>query len=128
MKYTNQEAFDKVVKHLVRQGIPATGCCTYHSEDNLKCAAGCLVERKDLRVKLEGDWDEAISAYPNLANLASPKLVNALQEAHDVLSHGTISVWRENWNFSMKELAKTFKLETTLLDKLVTKEWLDELI
>lgn len=126
-KFTNQEAFDKVVKHLVKQGKPAVvnGNCQYQTEDGMKCAAGCLVERKATRENLEGDWCDVIASKPHLKNLANPNLVTRLQEAHDDRTCFSLYEWRNHWVASMRKIAKNYKVKTTLLTKLATKEWLN---
>ena len=67
--YTNQEAFDKVVRHLVAQGRPAinaNGSCAYLSEDGRKCAAGCLIPEDVINLDFGGTWPELRATYPNL--------------------------------------------------------------
>lgn len=50
--YTLQEAFDHIVKAVVKQGRPsvtAAGTCMYRGPEGLKCAAGHLLEDEDVR-------------------------------------------------------------------------------
>jgi hypothetical protein len=125
-KYTKQEAFDKVIKHLVKQGMPAVvvGQCKYQTDDGLKCAAGCLVERKSVREKLSGEWYQLIEEKPFLKGIADHKLIYRMQGAHDKLSNQHMHIWRKHWIDSMTEIAKEFKLKTTLLIKLATEDWI----
>lgn len=127
MKYTKQEAFDKVVEHLIKQGKPSVdefGSCQYHSEDGLKCAAGCLIKDSKLRKKVSGEWEEACDTYPSLKNLAPFDFVDRLQSIHDNGAYNrTLNSWRFDWVTNMKELAKSYKLKVGLLNKLVPKEW-----
>lgn len=42
----NQETFDKIVTHLLKQNKQAknsVGDCMYHTSDGLSCAVGCLI-------------------------------------------------------------------------------------
>jgi len=47
---TPQQVYDKVVKHLFKQGKPAMSkdniTCMYLSLDGLKCAVGCLIKKE----------------------------------------------------------------------------------
>lgn len=71
--YTKQEAFDKVVRHLVAQGRPALNrnkSCAYLSADGLKCAAGCLIPDDFIKLDFDGTWYELRDKYPNLDFIA----------------------------------------------------------
>jgi hypothetical protein len=127
-KLTKQEAFDKVVKHLVKQGMPAIDNmqCQYQTTGGLKCAAGCLIERKSVRDQLEGNWSEVLEAKPYLRNLVDPELVSSLQKSHDRCTNLSLYRWKEEWIGSMQNIAKDFKLNTNLLKKLATQEWVDK--
>jgi len=90
---TDQEIFDKVVRHVIEQGKKSRnetrgGTCRYLSDDGSKCAAGCLI--KDGMYQPEMDrWTmlagELQRTYPDAVeyNSSQSKMVRALQIAHD---------------------------------------------
>ena len=133
-KYTKQQAFDKVVEHLVEQGKPSrignTSYCSYLTPSGLRCAAGWLID--DINIlkaakKTASDWSTAIELIPELGKIVSPSFVQKLQNAHDqgklsgyVKDHEN---WRYNWAAEMYDIAIVNKLNTTKLTKLATKEW-----
>jgi hypothetical protein len=57
-----QEIFDKIVLHLRTQNAKSviyelgnrTPICVYRNPNNLKCAAGCLIEDNEYRKDMEG--------------------------------------------------------------------------
>ena len=57
---TNQELYDRVCMHLMKQGRPAVESrgdakvCRYRTKDGLKCAIGCLITDEYYRPSLEG--------------------------------------------------------------------------
>lgn len=85
---TNQEIFDKIVKHLAEQKGPALdmdGECVYRTEDGGSCAVGCLISDKDYTPNLEGQgiisllvMDAVILKGPN------KDMMNCLQATHDL--------------------------------------------
>ena len=126
--YTNQEAFDKVVRHLVAQGRPAinaNGSCAYLSEDGRKCAAGCLIPEDVINLDFGGTWPELRATYPNLKLelIAEYTLVNFMQAAHDHKSRHP--AWRKSWAQQMLICAKTYNIDPSVLNELVTQEWQD---
>lgn len=55
-KLTNQEIFNKVATHLIKQNKKAMkrGVCKYQTEDGLQCAVGCLIAKEDYIPSIEG--------------------------------------------------------------------------
>ena len=47
-----RQTFDKVKKHLLKQGERSMkaddSICVYHSKEGLKCAVGCLISERRL--------------------------------------------------------------------------------
>lgn len=58
MAITQQGIFNKVVKHLIKQGrramIASNGNCAYRGLGGTSCAVGCLINDKNYKPDLEG--------------------------------------------------------------------------
>ncbi len=56
MTYTKQQTFNKVVRHLRRQGVrsSAAGVCFYRGPNDTKCAVGCLIPDELYQYRMEG--------------------------------------------------------------------------
>lgn len=58
--FTKQQTFNKVVRHLRRQGkkaevtLTAIKVCRYRTPDGLKCAVGCLIPDEVYDAEMEG--------------------------------------------------------------------------
>ena len=61
---TNQEIYDKVKRHLMRQKRPAMDGkrCVYRNADGLRCAVGCLIPKNLYKPKYESWVMNAIIA------------------------------------------------------------------
>jgi len=123
---SNQEIFDKVVRHLVGQGEPSRygTACKYLNLDGLKCAAGCLIS-EDLAKKLDKEedasWSKVTRKFPTLQEIGSVSFIESLQVAHDTQE----LAWRSAWYASMKRIAvnEVPVLDTSVLDELATPAW-----
>ena len=125
MMYTNQEAFDKVVTHLVAQGRQSMNGslgCRYKGPDGMKCAVGCLLPNT-WRPEEGLSWLDLCDNNKNYEDLANVGLLQNLQEAHDIKLEYNAPTWRVQWVDHMRKVAKTYKLSTKLLAKLATKKW-----
>jgi hypothetical protein len=80
-----QEIFDKVAAHLLAQKQKSTdafGMCSYRGDDELMCAAGCLIPDEEYSYKLEGKtWINLVCSCH--ASGTNEILVSALQNLHD---------------------------------------------
>ena len=86
---TEQEVFDQVATHLLKQGRPSyseqSRMCAYRGEEGFKCAAGCLVSDEEYDVSMErGAWDQLQTScgavdIPD----AHMDLILSLQVTHD---------------------------------------------
>lgn len=130
---TNQEIFDKVVRHLVAQGKPAfeDESCKYLTASGEKCAAGCLLPE----VLPEGfedpegfstttnnySWDEVCLSYPEFREIGSGPFILKIQSAHDRGANS--SFWRELWYQRMLVLAEDACVDNAVLLELATPEW-----
>jgi hypothetical protein len=117
----NQEAFDAVATHLLKQGKKSLlshekfpgGMCAYRSSDGNKCAAGALIpdtlydegmEEKDILY--------CMGVYPELDALLAgvdPRLLKSLQWIHD-------NCEVEEWKNQLGTLAFEFGLEWEVLN------------
>lgn len=102
MKFTKQQTFDKVVKHLRKQRKKAKcsskflkGTCAYRTKSGLTCAAGCLIpnELYDKEFEGQGVGSESLSIlFENLGH--DIDLVSDLQIVHD---HHSVKKWEERF-------------------------------
>lgn len=122
MQYTNQEAYNLVVRKLVAQGRPSTDrfSCMYISPNGDRCAAGHLLPDNPNLI-LRGDWPMMIKLNPDLEGIADIAFISNLQRAHD--SYFRSPGWRSIWVRSMLVLARDYGLDSKLLEALTTEEW-----
>lgn len=102
-----QEIFDKVTRHLERQGRRATigGTCAYRGVMGTKCAIGVLIEDREYSCEMEGKaavelWDEGL-----LPGRYGPHidLLDYLQHIHDVEDPN-------DWSGQLQQAAQCFNL------------------
>ncbi len=115
-KLTNQEIFNTVSAHLLQQNCKSTvggGVCKYKGPNNTYCAVGILL--KDLLTdEHEGKKVTALpkkllgEANINFSSILTMKLLGELQEVHDF---SKVETWREE----LKNLGKTYGLDTEIL-------------
>ena len=108
-KATEQEVFDKVAKHLLKQNMKSEGCgaCLYRGPSKLKCAAGCLISDSEYSPEMETkDWDLLI--IKGVVPEKHSKLIIQLQYIHDI---NTPLEWREK----LIELADKLKFSKKVL-------------
>ncbi len=88
----NQEAFERVTRHLLTQmqrsvGVGIQGGCWYRSPTGLKCAVGCLIDDDKYSSDMEGVWVSKLMADfgKQVSNLVGvePYLLTELQDIHD---------------------------------------------
>lgn len=119
---TNQQIFDKVALHLLKQGKRAMSdwgnpnglSCSYRGEDGTSCAVGCLIPDEHYVPAMEG----AGGVYNNrlvrdaltrvgIDLMQSERLLSALQAMHD----DARSVWKED----LRGIAFSFGLSAAVL-------------
>lgn len=109
---TEQQVFDQVARHLMKQGKPAThgGACQYRTNVGASCAAGCLMTDAEYEAVtaqasnkhspnrgIEGDtWNHLAGHYG--IPTAHQQLIRSLQDVHDsaahLREHEVLSHWR----------------------------------
>jgi hypothetical protein len=106
---SEQEVFDQVAAHLIRQGkasVGDDGRGRYRGNEGLKCAGGCLIadeeydETMDDRTSIEGSND---TGWGHLARIgvfpkAHMTLIRELQYIHD-------NIDTKSWKKTLKALA-----------------------
>ena len=114
---TNQQIFDQVAKHLLKQMkksyLPGTVVtCAYRGEQGVMCAVGCLLTEYDKSIENKNVRAILID-YPEIAQAAgitlnSCSLLTDLQHLHD---------GREvtHWYYELGQLAKEFDLDPKVL-------------
>jgi len=84
---TNQRLFDRVSKHLLKQGeksVGPDGICRYRGPRGLKCAIGCLIPNSRYHPDLEGQSTYAPAVIAAAGYTKDQiKLVLELQNLHD---------------------------------------------
>lgn len=125
---TNQQIFDKVLAHLLKQGkraVLASGgssnheVCAYRAPDGRKCAAGCLIADEFYNANFEGRsadyrqvWEALIASGVPATSIG---LVQALQRAHD----NTLQRGVEPWLQQMQDIAGWYGLEMKPVEELL---------
>ena len=109
---TNQEAFDKVVRHLRKQGKPARNgiTCQYRTTDGDKCAIGALISDEEYNAKFENKGVGAITRdyyIPSLQGLDRTFLIS-LQGIHDI--HSNSPYWLEEMESEAYQVAIVYNL------------------
>lgn len=91
---TAQEVFDQVATHLLTQNQKSltTKGCAYRGENNLMCAAGCLISDEEYNHEMDnpGDKLENGTSWSELVDVeyAPPNhriLIGTLQTCHDLM-------------------------------------------
>jgi len=89
---TRREVFEKVKKHLLKQGQPALnrdGECVYRSDEGLMCAVGCLIPKRLYKASLENQSIicpavlEALKKAGVPTNATMVSMLVSLQTLHD---------------------------------------------
>ena len=87
---TNQTAFNRVVKHLLKQRVPARDndrVCKYRDYDNgRKCAIGCLIPDAEYKKNMEGSSIFGLAEegrLPSSLEELNLELLDELQTVHD---------------------------------------------
>lgn len=115
-----QQVFNKVVKHLIKQGRRAvengTGTsCKYRGDKGTSCAVGCLISDSYYNRSMEGSGilDNPPAQRAVLRSLKRKvdksilfRLLRDLQEVHDVTMNGT----RNDVVILLREIADDFGL------------------
>lgn len=132
---TEQEIFDKVVRHLIAQGEqavdPATGRCQYRAPGGLKCAIGCLIPDELYEPEMDGEMalsaSDVLESYPELAGAigsyseALGDMLNSLQRVHDIsndyLHRGGLTFYGVA---KLRGIARTYALSPAVLNEVPT--------
>lgn len=85
---TDQEAFDKVVAHILEQKVyceSEEGAPLYRGANGTKCAIGCLIPDEQYTQDIEGgNVISLVNRYPNLPFVdVNIDLLTRLQRLHD---------------------------------------------
>lgn len=109
---TTQEAFDRIVKHLLTQNARSENPnaassgprCLYRGLGNLKCAVSCLIPHHLYEPELEG-WNAAQVAdlLPSVFSGVSREILNEAQYIHDFNSV-------DSWPHNLRKLAMAYGL------------------
>lgn len=103
-----QEIFDQVAYHLIHQGkssVDSSGSCCYRGDDNLKCAAGCLISDEEYLDRFEGKQWHELSVDLELSAAIPHDLIQDLQYIHD-------EVDPKYWENHLRDLAEANNLDT----------------
>lgn len=120
---TDQEIFDKVAAHLIRQGGPARDGnkdCAYRAPNGRTCAVGCLIPDSAYDSDMEGRTATSPVVLTVLKDLypdADPALFSALQQVHDTTAEDPSDNWLDPLHLRSRlvSLAHNFNLSTDSL-------------
>lgn len=116
---TPQQIFDKVATHMLAQGVKSQTIrgdgevfCRYRGDEDLQCAAGCLIDDKVYLPSMEGmDVDDLMHEFGHrLPDWFRPnqQLISHLQIVHDG--------WDPPyWKNKLHDVAIEFGLNTMVL-------------
>ena len=83
---TNQETFDRVAEHLLKQDAKSLrhGACAYRGDAGFKCAVGCLISDDEYGPGIEGFgvWTPWLIGWCRQHGYSTALLAN-LQQVHD---------------------------------------------
>lgn len=125
----NQDAFDTTLTNLMNQGICSMTpyhCCRYRGPNGTKCAVGHLIPDDLYSKDIEGMGAISLCGrplYKSFFNGVNTNLLRAMQIAHDTLaiSGGAPTQWRNSFWSSMKDVAKKWSLNQTVLNQMKDK-------
>ncbi len=113
---TNQEIFDKVSSHLLKQNAKSIrkGICAFRGEDGLTCAIGCLIADSDYGPEMEGRGPMSAELETPLKRSgidlslksSSIDLLVMLQQVHDLRSP-------KAWPRELSKVAARYNLTTS---------------
>lgn len=120
---TQQEAFNTVVEHLIKQGkrssrISSMGSdvCLYLAEDGSKCAIGCLIADEHYDKSIEGKTAETLFYSDNLPDIISDLSIEGMFEEEIISFYSDLQyihdyVSPEDWSDTLRHVAIQRKLE-----------------
>lgn len=114
---TEQEIFDTVVEHLMKQGkrsiVPGETTCVYRGPDGLKCAVGVLIADDEYDPEIERNCWSAV-AHGHGFTTQHYELLDRLQEVHDEALAGN---FREQALKRARDVAEEHNLNTDALER-----------
>lgn len=102
----NQEAFDKMVKHLRFQNATSkndTGRCAYRGLFGRKCAVGALIPDEEYCTQFEDVIASTVVQKCSSLQGIDTWLLDRMQQIHDHAAS-------DNWEDEFKEIAEEFNL------------------
>lgn len=128
---TNQEIFNKVAKHLLKQNArsvdPNDEICCYRGPDGLQCAVGCLIADEHYSPELEG---LPVDTYRVRGALYASGIVEVhpdspLYTGDAAVLLAELQVIHDNdgpayWRQALRMTAESFGLDAAVLDEVAT--------
>lgn len=101
---TPMEVFQFIEHHLLTQNEKSSsydeGICYYHGDNNLKCAAGCLITDDEYTSEFEANnWNTLVRK--RLVPAAHNKLIRELQNIHDDVP---VDSWKHHLDLLRKSI------------------------
>lgn len=101
---TSMEVFQFIEHHLltqnVKSGKASSNICYYRGENNLKCAAGCLISDDEYNPKFEETrWNTLVQH--KLVPAAHRELIQELQYIHDDFP---VNAWKPHLDLLRKDI------------------------
>jgi hypothetical protein len=109
---TNQEVFDTVARHLLRQGRQSVGYrgCAYRGPNGLRCAIGCLIPDREYAAAMEGSGIHGPVEAVLRARKVNLSLAYDLQVVHDNRAPS-------NWRIALRGVADNYRLSLAVLEE-----------
>lgn len=108
---TEQEVFDQVATHLLRQGDKATdrtGYCVYRGSNNTACAAGCLIADDEYDEQMETHGWHSLVRRGRVPK-EHEDFISKLQRIHDYKDTA-------DWKLYLEGIAECHNLNTDCLN------------
>lgn len=124
---TAQEVFDKVARHLLKQGQRSVRSvshhkdqpeCAYRSPSGLKCAVGCLIPDHEYDPRMEGKAVDCLDDFAGTMGELVPahgRLLMELQQIHD-------SRMPTSWASELRDLATHRGLSVAALELAILEQ------
>lgn len=130
MGMTNQEAFDKAVPKIIKQGRRSISgnTCKFRSENGDRCAVGMMFPKSQYKPYFDdsGSILLIMEEVPALKG-TTMKFLRAMQHAHDNADDGFNKIdcnrkqFRKEFAKAARKVARRFKLKVGALDKAMGK-------
>jgi hypothetical protein len=107
----NQKTFNKVARHLLRQGCKSKvgTVCAYRGINGLRCGIGALIPNRSYKKSMEGRIADDYMVGPILVQLGyDPNFCRSLQRVHDQYEP-------HEWRGELEGMARAYGLKMPIV-------------